>query len=154
MPLKKPKPRPCQKATFPLLPPPTKLGQGYMFTGICHSVNGGCYPSMPCSRSPGGYLVPGGCLVPRRSAPGVWPSVMPFWYGGLLIEGGLLVWSSGEGPEGDNRRPPHQKAITVAWWRPSRTATAVGGTHPTGMHSCCEICLGLTGEKALLFHAL
>ena len=23
-----------------------------------------------------------------------------------------------------------------AWWRPSRTATAAGGTHPTGMHSC------------------
>ena len=25
----------------------------------------------------------------------------------------------------------------VAWWRPpSQTATAVDGTHPTGMHSC------------------
>ena len=23
-----------------------------------------------------------------------------------------------------------------AWWRPPKTATAVGGTHPTGMHSC------------------
>ena len=23
-----------------------------------------------------------------------------------------------------------------AWWRPPRTATAAGGTHPTGMHSC------------------
>ena len=23
-----------------------------------------------------------------------------------------------------------------AWWRPPGTATAVGGTHPTGMHSC------------------
>ena len=22
------------------------------------------------------------------------------------------------------------------WWRPPRTATAAGGTHPTGMHSC------------------
>ena len=22
------------------------------------------------------------------------------------------------------------------WWRPLRTATAAGGTHPTGMHSC------------------
>ena len=26
-----------------------------------------------------------------------------------------------------------------AWWRPPhRTATAVGGTHPTGMHSCSQ----------------
>ena len=23
-----------------------------------------------------------------------------------------------------------------AWWRTPRMATAVGGTHPTGMHSC------------------
>ena len=23
-----------------------------------------------------------------------------------------------------------------AWWRPPQTATAAGGTHPTGMHSC------------------
>ena len=25
-----------------------------------------------------------------------------------------------------------------AWWRPPPTATAAGGTHPTGMHSCCK----------------
>ena len=25
-----------------------------------------------------------------------------------------------------------------AWWRPPGTATAAGGTHPTGMHSCSE----------------
>ena len=24
------------------------------------------------------------------------------------------------------------------WWRPPWTATAVGGMHPTGMHSCLE----------------
>ena len=42
-------------------------------------------------------------------------------------------------PEGHHtRRPPHQKAITVAWWRSTSPpmATAAGGTHPTGMHSC------------------
>ena len=27
----------------------------------------------------------------------------------------------------------------VAWWRPPRTATAAGGTHPTGVHSCIGI---------------
>ena len=25
------------------------------------------------------------------------------------------------------------------WWRPPHTATAVGSTHPTGMHSCLHI---------------
>ena len=62
------------------LPAATKLGQGYVFTGVCHSVNRGggvypsmhCrwYPSMPCSRSPGGVCSWGvsaperGCLIP------------------------------------------------------------------------------------------
>ena len=56
---------------------------------------GVCYPSMHCM------------LL-------LWPSVVvtfwlkaAFWYGLL-----------GVGAEGHNRRPPHQKAITVAWWRP------------------------------------
>ena len=99
-----------------LLPPTTKLGQGYVFTHVCDSVHRGVlsqhalqqvsrgvcyssihcrwYPSMPCSRPPkggscsGGGLLPGGCS------------------GGGLVE------------------------------TPPGTATAVGGTHPTGMHSC------------------
>ena len=49
---------------------------------------------------------PGGCLVPGGSAPGG-------------------VWSGGvPGPGG------------CAWWRPPLTASAAGGTHPIGMHSC------------------
>ena len=41
---------------------------------------------------------------------------------GGLLPGGLLLGGPGPGglPDGD----------------PPRTATAVGGTHPTGMHSC------------------
>ena len=56
------------------------LGQGNIFTPVCHSVQGG-----------------GGCLVP----------------GGVPAPGG-----------------------GGAWWRPIPEATAPGGTHPTGMHSC------------------
>ena len=78
-----------------LLPPATKLGQGYIFTGVCDSVHGG-------------GLVPGR-WVPGPGVPG------PEGVHGL---GG--AWSQGG-----------------AWWRPPRTATAAGGTHPTGMHSCC-----------------
>ena len=35
----------------------------------------------------------GGCLFSKGLSWGgeVWPSVMAFWFGGLLIEGGLLV---------------------------------------------------------------
>ena len=63
------------------LPPTTKFGQGYIFTGVCDSVHGGSVLR--------GVPVPVGGLVP----------------------GG-------------------------AWWRPPGAASAAGGTHPTGMHSC------------------
>ena len=44
-------------SSLALLPPAMKLGQGYIFTGVCHSVNrGGVVPA------PGGGLVPGGLL--------------------------------------------------------------------------------------------
>ena len=81
------------------LPPATKLGQGYIFTGICDSVNregvlplGGGGFLWGGASSQGGVLPPGGCFLP----------------------GWIACW-----------RPPSP-----------RTATAAGGTHPTGMHSC------------------
>ena len=106
-----------------LLPPATKLGQGYIFTGVCHSVNrwvlsqhalqvvsqhalqrGGATPAciaggIPACLAAGlqGGLLPGDGLL-------LWPSVMPFCFGGLLIEGSLLVWYSGGGAEGHHTR--------------------------------------------------
>ena len=79
------------KGWVPLLPPATKLGQGYIFTGVCHSVNRG------------GLLPGGGCLL----------------WGGVCSQGG-----GGPAPK------------VGGWWRPPGMATAVGSTHPTGMHSC------------------
>ena len=71
-------------------------------TCLAAGLQGGCYrsmhcrwyPNMPCSRSPGGCLVPGGACL-----------------GEYLVPGGC----------------------------PPGTATAAGGTHPTGMHSSCII---------------
>ena len=48
------------------LPPATKLGQGYVFTGVCDSVHRGEY----LTRSRGVYLVGGVCLVPGGGLPG------------------------------------------------------------------------------------
>ena len=53
--------QPHSKVT-PLLPPANVVCEGYVFTGVCLSTGGGCYPSMhcrwyrsmPCSRSRGG----------------------------------------------------------------------------------------------------
>ena len=74
-------------------------------------VSGGVLSSMPYSRSPRGrYLVWGEGGVPGLGGScsvGVWPSGVAFllkvvfWFGGLLIEGsllvesGLLFWPSG-----------------------------------------------------------
>ena len=54
-----------------LLPPATKLGQGYIFTGVCDSVNrGGGASSWGCLLQVG--LLPAGCFLwgvpPRRGA--------------------------------------------------------------------------------------
>ena len=65
--------------------------------------------------APGGLPGPGGVCSGRVPGP-VGSASGVVWPSSLLIEGGLLVWSLG-GPEGHNRRPPHQKAITVVWWR-------------------------------------
>ena len=56
-------------------------------------------------------LVPGGCLVQGD-----------VWSRGCLVQGGLLWWG---GPD------PGRVCVETPL-----TTTAVGGTHPTGMHSC------------------
>ena len=60
-------------------------------------------------------VILGGCLVPGRVS-----GLGGVCSGGGLLRGGLL---RGGVPGGD----------------PSGTATAAGGTHPTGMHSCFKI---------------
>ena len=131
------------------------------------------YPSMPCSRSPGGGAIPAciaggipaylaaglqrGALLLGVSAPGgclllggvafcygllLCPSVMAFWFGGLLIEGGiliedsLLVWSWGG-----------QKAIAEGHHtrRPPQKGGVPGGdphtTHPPGRLLLRAVCI-------------
>ena len=73
-----------------------------------------------CSRGAG----PGGCLLQGVSARGGDMSAR-----GCLLQGGVCSWG--------------------AWWRPPRTATAVGGTHPTGMHSCETFFLSATFDHLL-----
>ena len=55
------------------LPPATKLGQGYIFTGVCDAVHGGvggggCLLQEGKSLLPRGVVsAPGGCLLPAGS---------------------------------------------------------------------------------------
>ena len=73
---------------LPYLPLATKLGQGYIFTGVCDFVHRGGVPG------PEGV-----------------PGLGSAWSGMALVRG-------------------------VAGGDPPGTATAAGGTHPTGMQSC------------------
>ena len=85
-----------------------KLREGNVFTGVCDSVHGGFPGGMPGSgRVTGPGVVPG----LGGSAPGGCLLLGVPGPGGVCSRGGCLV----ETP---------------------RTATATGGTHPTGMHSC------------------
>ena len=99
-----------------LLPPAMKLGQGYIFTGVCEFCPQEGVPAL------GGAACSRGGLLWGVSAPG------DAWSGGG-------AWSGGSAPRGG------------AWWRPPRTATAAGGTHPTGMHSCLTKFLPTTAWK-------
>ena len=98
------------------------LGQGNIFTPVCHSVHRGV-PGPRGVSAPGGCLLwgvpgPGGCLVRGvcfQRVPG--PGGCLVWEG-IGSQGGLLLGVGG------------------AWWRLPQMTTAAGSTHPTGMHSC------------------
>ena len=53
--------------------------------------------------------------------------------GGACSGGGGWVWSGGSGPGG-------VCLVRGGAGGDPRTATAAGGTHPTGMHSCSLVC--------------
>ena len=60
----------------------------------------------------------------------------------LLTGGGCVSAPQGggpggvSGPRGDWSWGGVCSGVGGAWWRPPGTATAAGGMHPTGMHSC------------------
>ena len=134
----------CCKTNFLLLPPANEVCEGYVFTRVCQSFCSGgdvmvsqhalqmisqhalqvvsvhalqvsgvrVYPSMPC-RFPGPH--------PRGKLRG-------------LAGRGVPRPTLGEGSPG-----PHLVGVCIPACTeadPHLTTTAVGGTHPTGMHSC------------------
>ena len=138
------------------------LGQANIFTSVCQefcswggeewypSMHCRWYPSMPCSRSPGGWYPSMPCRFPGPHPEGVslggsdWGVSRPTPKG--EVEGDLV---------GGISRPTPREVLLPGWgclvlggccrggclvWGmcgdPPGTATAVGGTYPTGMHSC------------------
>ena len=61
------------------------------------------------------------------------PGPRGIWSGGVPGPGGM------PGPWGSAWSLGGCLVPGSVWWRPPRTATAAGGTHPTGMHSCLKV---------------
>ena len=90
------------------------LGQGNIFAPVCHSVHrGGCFLL-------GGVLPPGG----RGGASSGGGAFSRGKGGGGCFLRGCFLLGGGASSQGGSGDPS------------PKTATAVGGTHPTGMHSC------------------
>ena len=103
---------------------------------------------MPCSRSPGDGIP--ACLaggIPACLAAGLqgvfWPTpwggeVEGSGQGGLQAHtgGGVSRPTLGEGSPGPHLGGVSQHALRQT---PPWTATAMGGTHPTGIHSCSSL---------------
>ena len=125
------------------LPPANVVCEGYDFTGVCLSTGEG----LPSRRPPGRETPP----ARRPQTP--WQGDLPHhpsretpWQGDPPVvrppsretpgretprEGGT---PQKEAPPG---RPPGKEA--PPWQGDPPTASAADGTHPTGMHSCCDL---------------
>ena len=93
----------------------------------------------------GGVSAPGGCLHQGMSAPGGVCSgggVSAPWGGGLSAPEGCMLLERGVCSRGRMSAPRgvcSQGGVCsrgVSGGDPPGTATAAGGMHPTGMHSC------------------
>ena len=112
--------RSCEKLMF--LPSANEVCEGYVFTPVCHSVHsrvGGVVSQHASRPTPKGEVEGSG----QGESSGPNP-------GGRLrgLAGG---WVSRPTPRGVY--PTMHRADTPL---PQQMATAPGGTHPTGMHSC------------------
>ena len=111
----------------------SKLRQGNVFTPVCHSVHRGSLSrgSLPTESLSGGDLCIGGLGVYVQGVSVQGFSVQGVSFRGISVgwgslSGGVCVWGvSVQGGLCQGDPPP-------VWWH-------VGGTHPTGRHSCLII---------------
>ena len=82
-----------------LLPPATKLGQGYVFTGVCDSVHrGACMVAGGCAWLGGHAWLPGACVVARECMVAMGVCVVAgghVWLWGACVVAGGCAWLPG-----------------------------------------------------------
>ena len=115
------------------LPPATKLGQGYVFTRVCDSVHRGGVGGVIPAIIAGGISA---CLAAGLLGGGIpacFVGGIPACIAGL--QGGVSRPTQGGGVSPG----PHPGGLCIPACTeadPPWTATTMGGTHSTGMHSC------------------
>ena len=114
---------------FVFLPPATKLGQGYIFTGVCDSVHRG---STLAGTPPWDQVQP----FPREQVHPLDPGT-PL----SLVQG---TPQDQVHPSRTRHTPRDQVHPTPGAVYAGRYGQEAGGTHPTGMHSCYILHLLLT----------
>ena len=106
------------------------LGQDYIFTGVCHSVNRGvclsaCWDTPLCQGDP-----------PRQRDPPAKETPPPDPHPGGKLKG-IKSRPTAKGEiQGDQIQTHTPRGKFRGIRTPPTTTTAAGGTHPTGMHSC------------------
>ena len=128
-----------QKLFYVITARKRSLGQGNIFTPVCHSVHGGGGRGACVA---GGRVWLGGACVARGACMAGGVCVAGGMHGqgvhgqgGTCMAGGGHVWLGGMhggGMRGMHPLPPADTTST-AYGQPS------GGTHPTGMHSCFKL---------------
>ena len=154
---------PCREAftlpqVFRSLPPATKLGQGYVFTGVCDSVHRGeyltRYPPPRPGTPPGTRYPPGPGTPPRDQVPPQTRYTPPgtrYTPRTRYTPPGQIHPSGPGTPPGTRYTPPdqvHPPGTRYTPPGPGRYGLRAGGTHPTGMHSCFRSML----LERLFFH--
>ena len=126
------------------LPPATKLGQGNIFRSVCQEFCSQEWGIPAClaglqARTQGGGLgvLPAGSPGPQpEGSPDPHPGGSPGPHlGGLQAH----TWRgvSRPTPRGVSRFIPRGRVCIPAYTEAEPPPPAAGGTHPTGMHSCC-----------------
>ena len=119
--------------------PPSEVCEGNVFTGVFLSTRGACVA--------GGHVWPGACVTRGVHGRGcAWQEDMcgrgHAWWGEACMSGACMAGDMhGWGVHG---RGVHGREICMAGWTcmtrgacmAGEMATAAGGMHPTGMHSC------------------
>ena len=120
-----------QSLLYPFLPPANEVCKGYVFTRVCHSVHGGS----TWAGTPPDQVHP----PETRYTPGTrYTPLGPVHSPGTRYTPRTRYTPLGPGTPPRTRYTPQDQVHPPGAVHAGRYGQPTGGTHPTGMHSCCN----------------